>query len=145
MIPFRTGAGFGLALLVASLAGCTPAADGRAVVRGKLLDNGKPFALDTTKLKLPPGATGLPPGSRPLSLTFLAEGGEQFPANVTDAGTFEVVGPDGKGIKPGRYKVAITAGAGGPDYFGGKFAPDKTQIVREVKPGEEVVIDVAKP
>jgi hypothetical protein len=31
-----------------------------------------------------------------------------------------------------------------PDYFKGKFAPGKTKILRDIKPGEEVVIDIAK-
>ena len=83
---------------------------------------------------------------RDFAFEGYAESGEQFPAAVnTDTGTFEVSGPDGKGIKPGRYKVAVTAGVGVGDYFGDKYAPDKTQVVRDVKPGEEVVIDLSKP
>lgn len=132
--------------LVFLTAGCGDKADGRTVIRGKLVEGDKPFVLDVSKLKLPGGATGLPPGSRPLTVAFVpAEGGDQQFAVVNlEAGTFEVVG-DGKGIKPGRYKIAVTATVGGQDYFGGKFAADKTQIVREVKAGEEVVIDVTKP
>jgi hypothetical protein len=70
---------------------------------------------------------------------------------VTNAqgGTFEVPGLDGKGIKPGRYRIAIVGRVGispeTPDYFKGMFTRDKTQILRDVKPGEEVVIDIAKP
>jgi hypothetical protein len=60
-------------------------------------------------------------------------------------GTFTVPGPEGKGIKPGQYKIAITATVGGPDYFGDKFSEEKTPIVREVKAGEDIVIDLAKP
>ncbi|HEY1186286.1 MAG TPA: hypothetical protein VGE74_01455 [Gemmata sp.] len=141
---FRTAAPV---LLVLAFAGCGEKPDGRTPVRGKLVDGAKPFALDASKLKLPAGATALPPGSQPLTVVFIpAEGGSNASAVVNaDAGTFEVNGPDGKGIKPGKYKVAITATVGGGDYFGGKFAPEKTQIVREVKPGEEIVIDVSKP
>jgi hypothetical protein len=136
-----------LPLAFALLTGCGGGgSDARTVVHGKLVEGAKPFALDKSKLKLPPGATALPPGSQPLSVVFVSESGEQFPATVNaDTGTFEVTGPDGKGIKPGRYKVAVTAGVGVGDYFGDKYAPDKTQVVRDVKPGEEVVIDLSKP
>jgi hypothetical protein len=136
------------ALAVLWAAGCG-GADGRVPVSGRLVDGGKPFAFDQSKVKLPPGATGLPPGSNPVTVLFTpAEGGEASSAmlSLTD-GTFTVPGKDGKGLKPGKYKVAVTGGAGGgaPDYFGGKFTADKTQIVKDVQPGQEVVIDVAKP
>ncbi len=136
----------GVVALVFLAAGCGEKPDGRVVIRGKLVEGAKPFVLDTSKLKLPGGATGVPPGSRPLTLTFIAVEGsdQQFAVVNLETGTFEVLG-DGKGIKPGKYKIALTAAVGGPDYFGGKFAADKTQIVREVKAGEEIVIDVTKP
>ena len=54
-------------------------------------------------------------------------------------------GPDGKGIKPGKYKISLTGSPGQPDPFGGKFTPDKTKIVRDVAAGAEIVIDVSKP
>ena len=75
---------------------------------------GQPFVVDLNKLKLPKGATGVPPGARPLAVSFVAEDGTQFQAVVNpDTGTFELPGADGKGIRPGRYKVAITCGVGG--------------------------------
>ena len=143
----RIGAAVALVLGFVPLAGCGGGTDNRAVVNGKLVDGAKPFTLDPAKLKLPPGATGLPPGARPVAVVLIAvEGGERFPANVdTDGTTFSVPGPDGKGIKPGRYKIAITAGVGGGDYFGGKYSPEQTPIVRDVNPGEQLVIDVSKP
>jgi hypothetical protein len=140
-------AALALALVIGGLTGCGGGADGRVTVKGKLLDDGKPFVLDKSKLKLPSGATSLPPGSNPLVVSFIpVESGETTNANVSaDTGTFEANGTDGKGIKPGKYKIAVTATVGGADYFGGKFAPDKTQIIRDVKPGEEIIIDVSKP
>jgi hypothetical protein len=136
------------AVFVAAIAGCG-GSDGAVPVSGKLVDGGKAFAIDQSKVKLPPGATSLPPGSNLVTVVFTpVDGGESHSAvlNLTD-GTFTVPGKDGKGLKPGRYKVAVTGGAGGgaADYFGGKFTPDKTQIVKDEQPGQEVVIDVSKP
>ncbi|AWM41919.1 hypothetical protein GobsT_69540 [Gemmata obscuriglobus] len=124
----------------------------RGVVNGKLVDNNKPFALDASKVPVPKGARSLPPGvSGALSIVFISsDTKESYTADVNaDAGTFQVKGIDGKGIKAGRYRIAVTGRMGispdTPDYFGGKFTPEKTQILRDVKAGDEVVIDVAKP
>ena len=76
-----------------------------------------------------------------------AEGGD-FVSGVLDAtaGTFTA-----SGLKPGRYKITLglntgMAPPGARDPFGGKFSPDRTQIVRDLtKDGEEIVIDVSKP
>jgi hypothetical protein len=124
----------------------------RTVVRGKLVDNGKPFALDASKVPLPKGTHALPPGvTGALEVVFIStDTKEPYQATANaDAGTFEVTGTDGKGIKSGRYKIAITARLGPspetPDYFGGKFTPEKTQILRDIKPGDEITIDISKP
>lgn len=133
-----------LVLGTALLTGC--GADGRITVKGKLMDKDKPFVIDAANPKQT-GGKGTPPGTRPLVIAFYpAEGGDMIGANVdASAGTFTVNGPDGKGIKPGRYKITVTGSPGSPDPFNGKFTPEKTQIVRDVKPNEEIVIDVSKP
>ena len=134
---------FGAAALVAGCGG----PDGRVVARGKLVEKDKPFIIDLANAKAAPGGKGVPPGTRPIAMFFHPEdGGDPLGANVdAGTGTFEAKGPDGKGIKPGRYKIALTGPPGGPDPFGGKFTSDKTKIVREVTAGAEIVIDVSKP
>jgi hypothetical protein len=147
-MPRRARAGSsGLAALVVFWAVGCGGSDGRVPVSGRLLDGGRPFRFEASKVKLPPGATGLPPGTSPVQITFIpADGGDSAGAVVdVTAWTFQVPGPDGKGLRPGKYKVALTGGVGGPDYFGGKFAADRTPVVRDVKAGEEVVVDVARP
>ncbi len=135
--------------VIAYLSGCGSGAtpDGRTVVKGRVVENGNPFVPDPAKLKLPKG-TSLPPGTNLLQVTFIpTTGGDTVPAIVNPSdGSFTVSGADGKGIKPGVYKIAVTAntGPGTPDLLGGKFGLENTPIAREVKPGEEVVIDVAK-
>lgn len=146
-----------LALPAFACFGCGSSSDSgeNIIVKGKLTDNGKPFALDPSKLSLPKGASAAPPGaeSSVVRIVFLpANGKDQYPATFNaETGTFEVLGPNKQGIKPGSYKVAITANispvAKGDqgDYFGGKFSPSHTPIVREVKPGQEIDIDLSKP
>ena len=132
---------FGLAIVIAFGCGGTPATK-KVAVKGKLMEGANPFILDTAKLKLPPG-TSLPPGTRPIQITFIpVEPGESAPANVDAAtGTFTV------NLAPGTYKIAITAsaGMGTSDYFGNKYSSDKTQIRRDVKEGDEITIDITKP
>jgi len=137
------GFSFAFAIVVGAL-GCGGSEKSNKVsLKGKLVDGGKDFVLDKSKLKLPAGATGLPPGARLISISFIpVDGGETAPATVDDAtGAFTV------NLAPGTYKVTIGAGAGmnSPDYFGGKFSPEKSQIKREIKAGEDIVIDVSKP
>jgi hypothetical protein len=147
------------------LAGCGGSDEGELlIVKGKLTENGKPFVLDQAKIPIPKGATAPPPGSEGLRIVFIAMDGkkisknidtdERFPATYhAGTSTFEVLGPKGKGIRPGRYKITITAdysiGGGkdkeSSDYFGGKFSQEKTQIIREVNSGEEIAIELAKP
>ncbi len=159
MTRWATARTFLLLLLVAGFGatGCGKGGSGkdtaeRAVITGKLVENNRPFALDATKVPLPKGAHSLPPGvSGALSIIFISsETKEPYTAEVdANAGTFQVKGPDGKGIKAGRYRIAVTGRMGmspeTPDYFGGKFTPEKTQILRDVKGGDDVVIDIAKP
>ena len=153
MIIFKRG--LGLAFLLGTfsiLSGCGGSDSGDTVaIKGKLLDNGNPLVVDQSKFPLPAGATAPPPGSGLLRIVFIPiDAKEQFLAKYNQQnGTFEVLGPSGKGIKPGMYKIAITASytpgsKDNNDYFQGKFSPENTKIVREVKPGEEIVIDVAK-
>jgi hypothetical protein len=146
-----------LSLSVFLLTGCGGSKDAkdtaaRGVVTGKLSDGKSAFAFDESKLKMPKGTTGLPPGvNSAVEIIFHpTDKGEPIPAEVdSKAGTFVVKGKDGKGIPAGRYKISVTARftmtPDDPDYFGGKFTPEKTQILRDVKPGEEVIIDVSKP
>jgi hypothetical protein len=129
------------AALLAAL-GCSGSEVKKITVKGKLMDGEKPFILDNSKLKLPAGVS-LPPGSRPLQVAFIpVEKGDITFALMNPAdGTFTVTAPAGK------YKVGVvaSAGPGTADFFGGKFANDKTQIERELKEGTDVVIDVSKP
>jgi hypothetical protein len=149
-----------LALLVAHLplAGCGSSETIR--VTGKLLKGGAAYAA--------------PEGQR-LGVTFYAIGvadgtgkdagrGEPFAAqfNPSDS-TFSVPGPEGRGIPPGKYRVSVVQKLTRDalekatptkrtvvvdrekDYLNGRFGPENSPIVRELKSSCDVAIDLDKP
>lgn len=130
-----------LAMVIAGL-GCSGSDGKKVTLKGKLVEGGAPYVLNTSKLKLPPGAS-LPPGARPLTVSFIpAGGGDTAFANVEmETGAFTV------SLVPGKYKIAVvaSAGMGAPDLFGGKYSSEKTQIQRDLAADTEIVIDLSKP
>jgi hypothetical protein len=137
------------AALALAVSGCgdQKGSEPRISVKGKLLESGKPFVFDQSRIKLPPG-TSMPPGTGGeglIRLSFLpTEGGDVTYAKVdASLGRFEASIP-----KPGRYKIALTLGGlppGTTDPLGATFTPENTRIVRDLKDGDEIVIDIAKP
>lgn len=143
-----------VAPLLAGCGGGSQADDGKTIARGRLLKGGAPYVLDQSKIKLPKGGTAMPPGvsgGSMLQVNFIAIDSKEQHTATTDPnfGSFEVTGPGGKGIKPGKYKITVSARVGfspsDPDLFDNKFSAEKSQIVREVKAGEDIVIDLDKP
>ena len=141
-----------LGLVVA--VGCSNSdSEPKTIARGKVVDGTKPYTFAAPKGKAlapPPGMEGA--GSA-LQIQFnAAEGGDTFTgAVVAETGAFEIKGHDGKGIKPGKYKVVFTTPSavpgmpGATEVFGGKFNREKSPIEREVTlDGPEIVIDVSK-
>ncbi len=122
---------------------------GAFTLKGKLVEGGKAWTYKENKAKLPPGVSAPPvaPGAAtgPIEMQFISTEGRDVvyaKLNVQD-GTFEA-----SGLKPGKYKIAIALSSPPPgaiDPFGGKFTSDKTPIIREVKEGDELTIDVSKP
>jgi hypothetical protein len=141
---YRCMAPMVVAFLSLSLVGCSPdnkTAEGRTKPKGRILENGLPIKVRTANL---------PPGDPGMSVTFIKIGsvdaGQEIEAQIIDAaeGSFELIGPDAKGIPPGKYRVAVTlAPFGGSDFFKGKYSREKSKIEVEVKEREDLVIDVA--
>lgn len=145
-----------LALGALAFAGCSNSSDApTAIVKGKIVDGNKPYTAKAIKGQSDP--SGAPPGpdsvNASLEVQFTpADGGDIFVALVNaDTGAFEIKGHDGKGIKPGKYKVSLDRpnampGMSGPVLLGGKFNRDKSKIERDIAvDGPEIVIDVSKP
>jgi hypothetical protein len=75
---------------------------------------------------------------------------EFFWASVSPGGDYEVLGKEGNGIPPGKYRVSVILPAAftNIDKLGGVFGPDNSKILREVprEPKEQTInIDLAKP
>lgn len=141
----RTAALAAILLLAVGLPlGCSSkseTAEGRTKPKGRILENGLPIKAKTANL---------PPGDPGMNVTFIkigsADAGEEIQAQIIDAaeGSFELIGADAKGIPPGKYRVAVTlAPQGSTDALKGKFSRDKSKIEVEVKPGEDLIIDIA--
>jgi len=134
-------------ILVAST-GCRDrgprAAEGKVIPKGRVLKNGLPIKAGES------GKTNLPPGDPGLQVIFVklggADAGTEYNARVIPepAGSFELIGAEGKGIPPGRYRIMIIlAPYGSDDEFKGKYGRQNSKIEVEVKEGEDVVIDLA--
>ena len=76
----------------------------------------------------------------------LVQTGTETPrADADEAGNFVVPGREGKGIPPGKYRVAVAkmgeAGEDINDLWRGKFSREKTTITVDVT-GDALTIDV---
>jgi hypothetical protein len=88
---------------------------------------------------------------------------EPFAAIVNDDGTFNVPGPDGTGIPPGKYRVSITQKyrtkhtidkpkrPGEPtinrdtDLLQDRYSPTASPLVVEVNTSEKLTLDLDRP
>jgi hypothetical protein len=127
-----TAAAVGLCLLAA---GC---GDGRLRTQGRLLKGGRPFAPaegEAVQILFVP----IPPEGKPPTDYYAAEVDQE-------AGTFRPAGKDGKGMPPGRYRVAVELMKRKKDQFEGKFDAERSPFVVEVDAKTpEIVIDLDHP
>jgi hypothetical protein len=145
-----------LALAPALLVGC---GSGNTVrVTGKLFKGGSPYQ---------------PPEGQNVTLAFyeiesqdasgkLVKRGDAHQADLNDSdGSFKILGPEGRGIAPGKYRVAVTQRYSreafealkgklkgmvrDDDLLQDKFGPMTSPIVREIYGSVDLVIDLDKP
>ena len=122
-----------LVLIALFLSGC---GDGRIKARGRIVNNGAPFQL------------GEGEGLRIVFAPVEASGAtyESYVAVFNKDGSFQVMGRDGKGLPPGKYRVALEHLKKKQDLLKGAFDGQNTPIVREVTDGSnEIVIDLDHP
>ena len=106
-----------------------------------ILDNGLPIKAKTGNL---------PPGDPGMRVTFIRLGGvgagTETEAQIlsSEEASFELIGADGKGIEPGKYRVALSIGPFGSGPAWRQVQREKSPIEVEVKQDENLVIDVAK-
>lgn len=143
-----------LALAVGVLAcGC---GSGETVVkvRGKLIKGGQPYQAKVTGSNLPPGEEGMAevtfyPVKSDNEVIADEEGaptvvGAEM-ATVKEDGTFELLGPKGKGIPPGKYRIVVKhIDPTGADLLKAFFNEQNSRITRDVTEGAEIIIDLDK-
>jgi hypothetical protein len=131
----RFSSGMVLVLIALFVSGC--GGDGRINARGRLLKGGEPFPLkedEGMRIIFVPAETG---GQTYDS--FLA-------VYKKEDGSFKVAGKDGKGLPPGKYRIAIEHVKKNSDLLKKKFSTKNTPFVREVtSSSEEIIIDLDKP
>jgi hypothetical protein len=140
-LTFRAGSAFVL-LAVLAASGC---GTNRVKVQGRLERDGKPFAVS-------------PDDQVFLVFTTPVGAGQKESSNavVNKDGTFTVAGPEGEGIRPGKYAIllrltpsiyALTAKkANAAEKFNNAFTNERTTPLRcELTTSTtEVIIDVGK-
>lgn len=122
-----------VALASVGLAGC--GADGRLNARGRIIKGGQAYTapaedhVRVTFYQLEPDGTT---GKNSYAATF----------NNAD-GTFRAMGPDGRGIPPGRYRVCVEHERKRQDLFRGAYNSDTTPFVFDIdSKTKELVIDL---
>jgi hypothetical protein len=132
------GCAIALSALVAS--GCASESEG-PILKGRLLDNGKPYTLDRVS------------GFEIKFVTVEGVGPQKksYVAIVERDGTFTVTNPFGRRVPTGSYKVTIqcdlVTGKDGRwhDALNGAFTDQNSPLVYEVRSGvTDVTIDIGK-
>ena len=73
-------------------------------------------------------------------------GAAKYVPRVDDARYSEAVGGDGRGIPPGKYRVAIELNRKKKDAFKGTYDGDRSPFVFDIDANtKEIVIDLDKP
>jgi hypothetical protein len=126
--------GSALALLCALiLSGC--GGDGKFKARGRIVKGGVPFTVPQEEYVRVTFYPIVPEGQRALN-TYVA-------AYSHADGSFEVVGGDGRGLPPGKYRVAVEHERKRKDLFRGAYDAERSPFVFDVdSSSEEIVIDL---
>lgn len=111
-----------------------PAGPAPVMVRGEVTNNGEP-------LKVKPMVGRVQVTFFPLNEAG-EPAGDRAEAAVLPNGEFTVHGSNGKGIPPGKYKIAVRQWDEFPtkDVLQGKCDEKNSKIIREVKGGEDIII-----
>jgi predicted small lipoprotein YifL len=132
-----------------ALAGCGGGGPRRVIVKGRVVEGGKPLELKGDQFKA--GAIGVEVTFYPLDASGKVDQTKQSQGTrVREDGSFTLDGELGKGIPVGKYKVALRFSdpmyrtpKGQGDRWEGKFALDKTPFTFDVQDAsKEIVIDI---
>jgi hypothetical protein len=124
---FRVAPWFLVAML---MTGC---GSGSVVAKGRLTNKGEPYRCEN----------GVAVHMTFLSLAEGSPEGGAYPAEYYRDGTFRVVGANGRGLPPGKYRVAVQAMKQKHDLLQGAYGAQNSPLVCEVKgASQEVALDL---
>jgi hypothetical protein len=129
----RTHLGWAVVLACVGLTGC--GGDARLNAKGRVVKGGQAYTVPAddyvrvTFYQLTPDGTT---GKNSYAATY----------NNAD-GTFRAIGPDGKGIPPGKYRICVEHQRKRSDLFKGAYNTDTTPFVFDIDSrNNELVIDL---
>lgn len=130
-----------IGLLVFGPIGCGRSGPTTVRVTGRVLLKGQPLSVTPTEAQL--GA---------LQLRFIeldpngVPTGRSYSANAKPDGSFNVLGIGGRGLPPGRYRIAVYQYDPYPeDKLGGRFSEERSPIVRQIEAsGDLGVIELSE-
>jgi hypothetical protein len=136
--------GLSALVAIAGLVGCGSSGPDLVIAKGKIVKGGNPLPITRPEIGV---------GSLQLQLTpeASAPGLEPEVTRAKEDGTFEFIG-EGKGIKPGTYRLSVLHFQDGPpvDKLNGAFGPQNTPlkvtVAADKGPSHDLgTIDLDKP
>lgn len=130
-----------LLAMMFSAVGCGKSGPKTVRVTGRVLLNGQPLTVTPTEAQL---------GGVQLRFIELgpdgAPSGPSFSTNAKPDGTFNVLGIGGRGLPPGKYRIAVYQYDPYPeDKLTGRFSDERSPIVRQIDADTDLgEIDLAK-
>jgi hypothetical protein len=122
-------------LLGCLVAGCGPS---RVKAHGRLFNNGQPFVpseKETVHVAFFPAAEASDASAKSYIAKFNREDG-----------TFQVIGTDGQGLPPGKYRVTISVMNDRKDQFKGAFNVQNSPFLCEVSStSSDITVDLSTP
>jgi hypothetical protein len=123
------------ALCLFAFSGC---GDGRLHARGRVVKGGVRFTVPEDEYVRVTFFPVTPDGKPPLNTYAAAYNGAD--------GTFRAVGADGRGIPPGKYRIAIEHQRKKRDLLKGAYDGDRSPFVYDIDAGtKDLIIDLDHP
>jgi hypothetical protein len=127
-----------VSLIVAIVVGAAGCGSGTIKAKGRVTKSGGPFKAEPSDMLLVTFLSQEPPKK--------GSGQDAFPANVNrEDGSFQVQGPFGKGIPPGKYRISVKQIRRNKDVLKGAFEGEKSPFVKDVTSTDEIILDLDKP
>ena len=103
---------------------------------GRVVKGGKPYTIPADDFMRIQFVPFVEPGQNPRTC-YIAD-------YDNAAGTFKAIGPDLRGVPPGKYLVTVAHEKGKKDLFKGAYDMPRTPFVFDIEAGTEIELDLDK-